>query len=77
MGLRIPNMARIASGISDKLLGTAVQNRYYRQISELLADPSPKALAKLQEIAMYDPHVRQQIAIRAALAASQNQETGQ
>lgn len=70
MGMRIPSFTRIAAGLSDKFLGTAVQNRYYRQISDLLADPSPAALKKLQEIAMFDPNVRREMALRATVGAT-------
>lgn len=66
VGLRIPNASRIAAGLADRFLGTNLQNKYYEKISALLSDPSQEALDKLRKIAMFDPKVRQLMALRAA-----------
>ena len=51
----------------DMMMTGKTERDTQREISRLLADPTPAGLARLREIAMFDPNLRRQLTLIAAL----------
>lgn len=54
---------------SARVMRQLSREEYYRQIAELLTEPSPQNLARLREIAMFDPSLRRNLMLSVGLSA--------